>query len=198
MVGNDIVDIAQTKCSTNWERPGFIQKVFTAEEQSYIEASTDKFCTVWRLWSMKESAYKVFIQVGAHRFFNPTLLQCYINNSSKTGDFKKGKVQIGDMLLRTSTSLNSKYIFTTASIANSSVLTSIQILEGTTPKQQSNFMHEQLLDAVAREKSLNREALCLIKNQNGVPTLVHENTHLKNSVSITHHGSYGAYSFVSD
>jgi len=68
MVGNDIIDLGETRRSTNWERPGFVQKIFTPKEQGFINASADPFSIVWRLWSMKESAYKVFLQTGVDRF----------------------------------------------------------------------------------------------------------------------------------
>ena len=53
MVGNDIIDLNEARRSSNWERPGFVQKIFTAKEQSIIRDSIDPFTTVWHLWSMK-------------------------------------------------------------------------------------------------------------------------------------------------
>ena len=63
MLGNDIIDINETRRTTNWERPRFIEKIFTFKEQRMITKSADPFTTVWHLWSMKESAYKVFINL---------------------------------------------------------------------------------------------------------------------------------------
>ena len=57
-----------------------MQKIFTLKEQSIIATSADPFKTVWRLWSMKESAYKVFIQAGGIRFFNPTKIECSLHS----------------------------------------------------------------------------------------------------------------------
>jgi phosphopantetheinyl transferase (holo-ACP synthase) len=197
MVGNDIIDIAKTQRTTNWERPGFLNKIFTAEEQAYIMKSENSFITVWRLWSMKESAYKVYVQAGSERFFKPTALECKLDNSTSTSDFKEGTVKMGKMELKTVSSLNQNYIFTSASSSNSKIATAILALERATVKEQSNFIHQQLLDVMAKENNLNRKALCLTKNKNGVPTLLYRNESLKHSISITHHGLYGAYSITS-
>ena len=33
MVGNDIVDLAEAKKASNWQRPRFLEKLFTPNEQ---------------------------------------------------------------------------------------------------------------------------------------------------------------------
>lgn len=196
MVGNDIVDIDLTKRTTRWKRPGFIQKVFTSEEQACIEKSKHPFTTVWRLWSMKESAYKVYVQAGSARFFNPTQLRCRLSDSSNVADLKKGSVRIGSMNLEITTSVHAGYIFSTASTAKFKIHSAVLYLEGTTIQEQSSFMHQQLLEAVAKKNDLHRNCLSLTKNSKGVPTLIYQKKPLKHSISITHHGRYGAYSIA--
>lgn len=190
MVGNDIIDINETRRSTNWERPGFIQKIFTTKEQSIISASAEPFTTVWQLWSMKESAYKVFIQAGGKRFFNPTKIECSIDSS------KNGCVRIDQMTLKTSTIINSNYIFSTAIINNSDIDSCIFQLEENNSKQQSNFMQQRILNDFAKNNSLNCDELRILKTITGVPTLYYKNKAQNTSFSITHHGKYGAYSIL--
>lgn len=60
MIGNDVIDILQTRRESNWRRRGFIAKLFNDEEQLLIEKSTDPESMLWILWSMKEAAYKVY------------------------------------------------------------------------------------------------------------------------------------------
>ncbi|MGK0390816.1 MAG: phosphopantetheine--protein transferase-like protein [Maribacter sp.] len=190
MVGNDIVDIKETKRSTNWERPRFLEKIFTKKEQSIITTSIDPFTTVWHLWSMKESAYKVFIQAGGDRFFNPTKIECSLDNS------KNGQVKIDKITLKTSTLINTNYIFSTAIINKAEIDSSIfQLLENNS-KQQSNYMYDQVLNDFAKKNTLNRTELIIQKTTRGVPILYYKNKALKRSISITHHGKYGAYSIL--
>ena len=190
MVGNDIIDINETRRSSNWERPRFMQKIFTIKEQSIISISNDPFTTVWHLWSMKESAYKVFIQAGGNRFFNPTKIECSLDSS------KNGQVKIDTITLRTNTSINSNFIFSTATINNSDIDTCIFQLTENNSKQQSNFIHQQVLNNFAKKNSLNCAELLIQKTKTGVPTLHYKNKLLDKSISITHHGKYAAYSIL--
>lgn len=190
MIGNDIVDIQETKRSSNWERPRFMLKIFSLLEQTTIHASADPFSTVWQLWSMKESAYKVFIQAGGERCFSPSKIECRINDS------KKGEVKIGDLSLTTSTLINPNYIFTTAALDYSTINTRIFRLAENRIKSQSSFMYEQLINDFAKSYSLNSAELTLQKTSTGIPKLFHKNNELKTPLSISHHGKYGGYSFV--
>jgi len=110
MVGNDIIDIEETRQTSDWTRHGYLDKVFTLSEQLLIAESSNAFTTVWRLWSMKESAYKVYIQSGGHRSYSPTKLECSIVND------RLGRVKIGKLTTTTSTDITSEYIYTTAAI----------------------------------------------------------------------------------
>lgn len=190
MVGNDIIDINETRRSSNWERPGFIQKIFTTQEQSIIRASDDSFTSVWQLWSMKESAYKVFIQAGGKRFFNPTKIECSIDSS------KTGRVRIDTMAFKTNTLINSDYIFSSATLNNADIDSCIFQLEENSAKQQSNFMQQQVLNFFAEKNSLNCAELQILKTISGVPNLYYKNKAQNISFSITHHGKYGAFSIM--
>ncbi|MFT4752935.1 MAG: phosphopantetheinyl transferase (holo-ACP synthase) [Salibacteraceae bacterium] len=190
MVGNDIIDISETRHSTHWERPGFIQKLFTPKEQEYIYASVDPFIRVWHLWSMKESAYKVFIQTGAERFFNPSKIECHVDS------LQSGRVRIADTSIKTSTLINGKYIFSTAKIDHSDIETRIFKLTDNDRKNQSKFMHQHVLIYFAKKNALDQSQLFLKKTKTGIPIIQYRNKPLKTAFSITHHGNYGAYSIL--
>lgn len=190
MIGNDIIDIQETRRSTNWERPRFMLKIFSTLEQKTIHASTDPFSTVWQFWSMKESAYKVFIQAGGERFFNPSKIECRIDDS------KNGEVKIGNISLITNTLINTNYIFTTAVMDNDAINTRIFQLAENSNKSQSSFMHEQIINDFAKSNSLNSADLILQKSNTGIPILFYKNKRLNTSLSISHHGKYGGYSFL--
>jgi phosphopantetheinyl transferase (holo-ACP synthase) len=190
MIGNDIVDIQETRRSTNWERPRFMLKIFSILEQKTIHASTDPFSTVWQFWSMKESAYKVFIQAGGEHFFNPSKIECRIDDS------KNGEVKIGNISLITNTLINTNYIFTTAVIDNDVINTQIFQLAENSNKSQSSFLHEQIINDFAKSNSLNSAHLILQKSNTGIPILFYKNKRLNTSLSISHHGKYGVYSFL--
>ena len=190
MIGNDIIDIKEAKRSSNWERKGFMQKVFTVNEQRIITTSTNPFTVVWRLWSMKESAYKIYIQAGGDRFFNPTKFECTLYS------LQNGQVKMNTTIFKTSTSINSNYIFSTATINNNDLDTCIFSLKQNNGAFQSNFMQHQVLNNFAEKNSLHFSELLIKKTETGVPTLFYKNKPLNTSISISHHGYYGAYTIL--
>ena len=192
MVGNDIIDLNETRRSTNWERPRFMDKVFTPKEQSLITNSIDPFTMVWHLWSMKESAYKVFIQCGGSPFFTPTKIECSLDC------LKNGQVKIGALNLKTKTSINAQYIFSTATENSSELETSVFQLPENNNKQQSKFMYDQLFLEFSKRNSLDYNDLLIQKTKTGVPILHYRNKPINTSLSITHHGKYGAFSILNN
>jgi len=76
MIGNDVVDLTLAKTESNWQRKGFLDKVFTKGEQNIIFGSENQDITVWRLWSRKEAVYKILRQKGESRGFYPLSINC--------------------------------------------------------------------------------------------------------------------------
>jgi len=79
MIGNDVVDIAASRIESNWKRKGFLEKIFTKQEQELIKRASDPELYVWILWSMKEAAYKVYNRETGIRAFIPHELACQVN-----------------------------------------------------------------------------------------------------------------------
>ncbi len=71
MIGNDIVDLQFARKESNWQRPRFLEKIFTEEERHFIHTANDKEVAVWLLWSGKESVYKIIARLEKRRFFAP-------------------------------------------------------------------------------------------------------------------------------
>ena len=191
MVGNDIIDIRLANQQSDWQRKGFVEKVFTQEEQLAINSSEDPFGTVWRIWSMKESAYKLYLQTGQERFFNPLHLSCEIISS------EKGIVYCEELKIYTRTKFNSKFIFTSVS---SSSMDNAEDQVFYIPKSdyhfQSEFTHRQILKCIARKFDLNIYKLKIRKTNQKVPEVVYNKQKLDFCFSLTHHGNYGAFSYV--
>lgn len=78
MIGNDVIDIIQSRRESNWQRKGFIQKLFTANEQLMISNAPDPEIMVWLFWSMKEAAYKIYNRQTKRREYIPKKLTCSI------------------------------------------------------------------------------------------------------------------------
>lgn len=76
MIGNDIVDLAQSRLESRWSRKGLIEKLFTPQEQQLIKNYYNPEIMVWLLWSMKEAAYKIYNRQTKIREFIPQKLKC--------------------------------------------------------------------------------------------------------------------------
>jgi len=76
MIGNDVIDLNAARCDSNWQRAGFLQKLFSCKEQDIILMSRNPEIMVWVLWSMKEAAYKIYNRQTGIREFIPHKLLC--------------------------------------------------------------------------------------------------------------------------
>lgn len=88
MIGNDVIDIIQSRKESNWQRKGLLEKIFTAEEQLLINKALQPEIMVWLLWSMKEAAYKIYNRQTKIRSYFPQKLECsfrFQNDSYMSG-----------------------------------------------------------------------------------------------------------------
>lgn len=81
MIGNDVVDIKLASLHSNWQRKGYLDKIFTDLEQHFISNSRDQNKQVWQFWSRKEAVYKVLIQQGFKKGYYPKKIECLDTNS---------------------------------------------------------------------------------------------------------------------
>ncbi|RNL55493.1 4'-phosphopantetheinyl transferase family protein [Pedobacter jejuensis] len=120
MLGNDIVDLTLAKVQSNWKRKGFLEKIFTYDEQLCILKSKNPYLKVWLLWSMKEAAYKIHNRKTGIRNFAPKSLSCTIHSNAY------GEVNIEGSTYYTKSDLQTTFIHSIAS-PNCSMLEEIKI-----------------------------------------------------------------------
>jgi phosphopantetheinyl transferase (holo-ACP synthase) len=108
MIGNDIIDLDLARKESNWKRKGFLEKIFSFEEQILIHNSSNSELMVWNLWSRKESAYKIYNRYTGIKGYFPWLLHCAYD------DKHSGKVVIGNFGFYTKTQITENYIYTIA------------------------------------------------------------------------------------
>lgn len=112
MIGNDVIDIIQSRHESNWQRKGFTEKLFTAEEQLLITNNPDPEMMVWTLWSMKEAAYKVYNRQTKIREYIPKKLVCTI--LSQSNNCILGQVIYGENIYFTKTIIDEENIHSIA------------------------------------------------------------------------------------
>ena len=182
MIGNDIIDLSIAKIESNWHRRGFLEKLFTENEQKLISAAPNPFVIVWKFWSMKEAAYKVYAQQDKQRFFAPKKFDCLLISENK------GLVNFKNQIFYTSTIVKRSYIFTLASIDKEI-------------KAYSKIVMPQFIDKMIKIKlqdltSFSAEEIKQKKTKNMVPLYYYRDILLTKSCSISHHGKYGVFSLL--
>lgn len=125
MIGNDVIDIKQSRKESNWQRKGFIAKLFTANEQLLIATATDPEIMVWLLWSMKEAAYKIYNRQTKIRQYIPKKLECTVDSEKK--NCITGQVVCYQNLYYTKTTLSQDSIHTIAVICAEDLKDAIEI-----------------------------------------------------------------------
>jgi len=130
MIGNDIVDLLQADKDSNWKRKGYLDKIFTNEEQFLISSDMHPSLMVWLLWSMKEAAYKINSRATKLRTFAPIKLRC--NNLIIRKGKATGNVLYEGEVYFTSSVFNDDYVHTIAAAAEKDlILTDIKITQHT-------------------------------------------------------------------
>jgi phosphopantetheinyl transferase (holo-ACP synthase) len=179
MIGNDVVDLQLAKTQSNWQRKGFLEKQFTDFEQTEILNSKNPFLQVWLFWSMKEAAYKCYVQEFQKRFFAPKKFSC------KTVSDTKGIVEINNLKYRIKYLLSDNYIYSVAfKIENKKMVSELFFIEKN--QSQTKITNTKLLTFFPKETTVQ-------KNEFGVPYLYQNNIKLPVVISTSHHGNYGAF-----
>ncbi len=121
MIGNDIIDRDLARKESNWKRKGFLEKIFSFEEQTMIHNDSNPELMVWNLWSRKEATYKIYNRYTGIRGYFPSVIQCTYENQNL------GKVVIDDFVFYTKTEITDDYIYSIA-VSDTAVFDKIKSL----------------------------------------------------------------------
>lgn len=135
MIGNDVIDIVQSRKESNWQRRGFVDKLFTNDEQQLIKSAADPEIAVWLLWSMKEAAYKIYNRQSGIRAYIPRKLTCNIILQSDLNVF--GTVNYSGHTYYTETLIDHDHINTIA-------VTSVNHFKAVTEAEVANILKNEL------------------------------------------------------
>jgi phosphopantetheinyl transferase (holo-ACP synthase) len=108
VIGNDIVDLVLARKESNWQRKGFLDKIFTQKEQLLITNAENPEVTVWNLWTRKEAGYKIYNRQTNIRGYFPLQLECLYESETS------GTVCCNGNMYRTQTVISDDFIYTIA------------------------------------------------------------------------------------
>jgi phosphopantetheinyl transferase (holo-ACP synthase) len=171
MIGNDIIDLLQARAESDWQRKGWINKIFTAKEQELIATSTTKELMVWLLWSMKEAAYKIYHREFKEMFYAPKKFSC--DDINMKGNLATGCVHFEQNRYHTLSNISSGFIHSISSPHNNWDDITVYI------EDKANVTHKP------------RVTYNLLKDKHGIPYSKDQNGQIKNA-SKSHHGRFEA------
>jgi len=177
IIGNDLIDleIALDKPRRNNDR--FLSKVFSDNEISQIHSYSNPELAIWKMWSMKEAAYKAhqrLFQISAR--LDPVTYECDLDNLSVS---KNQNIYIIKSVQ------DENHIYSWLEFKN---LDHIKISYSTNYK--SEFLKEFSI-----RTGHDLQNIEFRKNKLGIPELLLQNTGTSLPISITHHGRFAAICF---
>ena len=182
MVGNDIIDIQLATSQSNWQRPRYLDKLFTTSEQELIRSSDNATHMVWRLWSMKEAAYKLYTQLNPSRFYNPKAFKCFIVDTSYVR-YKSFRCEVN-------TQHTKDYIISVARLDNRQPL--FNVIEFREPSHTAISLatQKQVIQLFSNQNNCAPKEVTFIKSEFGIPFIQYKSE--RYNVSLSHHGRFGA------
>lgn len=182
-----MVDLELAERQSDWRRNGFLEKVFSKDEQEIITTSPNPNLVVWLLWSMKEAAYKANQrELNLPRRLSWLAQECRISDLTSTRAF--GTVNISGEIYHTFSEITSEYIHTSAE--RSPTLG----VKNAIFKTSSSEVKQRILEQVADHFQIERNELKLEKDAFGMPFLCGDNSFSFNRFSLSGHGKFYAYS----
>ena len=139
---------------------------------------------------MKESTYKIYTRQYGGRFFSPLKFNCTILTQTA------GKVNINNNAYQTNTVTAENFIY---SISKSGILSNNALLNCCfrIPHQyhhnKQSFIYNKIINHYYKVTGYKKSDISIIKDKNGIPSLLVAKVDFLIPVSITHHGDYAAF-----
>lgn len=153
MLGNDIIDLALAQKESNWQRKGFLNKIFTPSEQVLILNASQPEIMVWNLWSRKEAAYKIYNRQTQVRAYIPLQLECFDLMVNAATIY--GKVCCGSFIYFTKTNITREYISTVA-VLKPSHFDRVEVLNVNVPIEKTNNIPSYFPSTLSASKPLSK------------------------------------------
>lgn len=91
MIGFDIVSLSESAFPSDDRRDAYADKVLTEAELAWWATQPDQFVSLWKLWTIKESVYKVESKLGGERLLIPRKYEVMLRERGEDGNKGIGK-----------------------------------------------------------------------------------------------------------
>lgn len=195
-LGNDIIDLSVA----GRHRPAYFERLSRVsfyKEEINLTQSWDSLTSLWLLWSLKEATYKYVVQEGwLDGNFIPKEFE--VIEIERMKDSLAGYVNYSGMKVKTYSILNDRYVHSLAlKMDIDQISTAVCELPGTTYQIQSDVVKKTILTHFASAIARPGHALSIKKDGQEIPFFDDSGERLPFDLTLSHHGSFGAYAFCS-
>lgn len=188
MLGNDIVDLDIALLENKASNPRYLNKICTQKEIAAIQSNEQPDMLLWRIWTMKESVYKIVAKQEGFRLFNPKKI------ATSIVDELEGQVSTpwGDFVTYTSGDEHCICSIALKSFEQPFMSAYKKIAKG---KDASVLCRKELIAMFADQQGYKRKELG-IQMQGDAPYLYLGEKPIDTTISLSHHGDYIAWAFL--
>lgn len=194
MIGNDIIDRDLLRQHPRSSHPRFRNKILSDREQAWLCHSTQPDIDIWVLWSLKESAYKCYFQQHLRRVFAPKKFSCQWISMPSADSIRQARISTPAGDLFATVEQSEKYIHALCSDKEAEWEgKNFQIvpLSSQHPAEESKLLRSLAREWIAGQLTIGWEELQWECRQ-GIPLLSYGRQLLPVSISLSHHGKWGA------
>lgn len=186
--GNDIVALNDLQFKGRLQ--DWIRKVCTDQEKDWLYASDDIHLARWRLWSCKESAYKVLLKCGISPFMNAKRIVVY-SEESITAAAMHFKVKFDRQELWGYSLQNGYWVYSICcNLPFNDKEYHCRIVFGPEAGSSERIRSELKLN-LEKEHGIKVEKID--QSDQDIPVIHCQDSQVKIDLSLTHHAPYSAY-----
>lgn len=196
MLGNDIIDLQNVLSTGQARRRGFQERVGHPSEFGQLPSHLSLEVKTWVLWAIKESAYKCYIQAGESPIFAPKKFIFVLNEWQ--GEVLRGLTQTPTELLKSRVQVTKNYVIAESWPSTEpykNICHRIMELELEGQDKQSQELKDGLCQHFSAQLEIAADQLLVRKNEHQIPFLFFGKKRLPYSLSLSHHGTFGLFSY---
>lgn len=189
--GNDIVALNDPLLRQENRLTQWLAKVCTVEELAALSSCDDKHIGRWRLWSCKESVYKILIKQGVAPFLNPRRIEIKAQTSDWGATEFSFQASFGEGHFQGYSKLTANWVHSiscTKAFFPDDYYTEVIPTERPTASVQ---LRQRVIEILQQDHRLAVEAI--EQSAQNVPIAVDYTGKFKVDLSFSHHEPYSAY-----
>jgi phosphopantetheinyl transferase (holo-ACP synthase) len=189
MLGNDVIDLADPETLEERLHPRFDARVFTGAERALLARSPAPGRLRWRLWAVKEAAYKCAVKLAPGTRFTPARFEVGFDDE-RHGSVRWGTARLRFALFEEGERLHA--VATDGADPERAVLQALCVLpDGAEPERASGAVGELARGALAAELGCAAGELA-VGRRGRIPILLRRGAPLGLDCSLAHHGRFAA------